>query len=631
MSKTSRTLKNLRRFPNSPFPLLSNLESFSNTIGSINEELLSYGLQTRERLEDHPDNWSDVGTQVHLIYHTTLNSKGNRYLRRQYKRLNQYRNQRDWKSYWQHSWTLMQHSLIFRISSLNSWKPLWYKELEPWKIGKIFKHLNRILSFTELQTQIRNVWIESPKGKWRQLGIPPMSWRLYLHMLNMFISYLYDPSLPKHLYDGFLFGRGCKSWWENLLWSPLLQEYPHLLEVDLSSGFPNLSLHTVRKALINDGMIPLSIINLILTHLRSPLKESETFPTLETFIENQMNRSWRTGERSVHMGLGISPILFVISLNWVLRKQNLLNKDLIYKWYADDGSFYLTTKGALNLLKNKNLKWIITQLLRGQNPLISNLNEEELLKQSGIKFCPKKSRFVKLFHIWITPYISLGLKLSTPQSIAHQLWSRLRGLNTTLNLSGHTRGRSANPLTGKQSTEPSRKPLNLPNSKNTSTLNLSLLKEKYRLYFGLIQSYLYTHSNLRQVSKNLINTSLLGILKDRMKWKKNRKIQLPLSLYNSGSKLTELLIQLQDKNNPPPLEYKLLYPNIRTLHLKWSRPLLEVTNLKIPNPLKEEDKLDETDYFRKYSELQLNASEIQQWKNKYDSQKERLSRKYAKS
>jgi hypothetical protein len=56
MSKTSRTLKNLRRFPNSPFPLLSNLESFSNTIGSINEELLSYGLQTRERLEDHPDN-----------------------------------------------------------------------------------------------------------------------------------------------------------------------------------------------------------------------------------------------------------------------------------------------------------------------------------------------------------------------------------------------------------------------------------------------------------------------------------------------------------------------------------------------------------------------------------------------
>jgi hypothetical protein len=114
------------------------------------------------------------------------------------------------------------------------------------------------------------------------------------------------------------------------------------------------------------------------------------------------------------------------------------------------------------------------------------------------------------------------------------------------------------------------------------------------------------------VSKNLINTSLLGILKDRMKWKKNRKIQLPLSLYNSGSKLTELLIQLQDKNNPPPLEYKLLYPNIRTLHLKWSRPLLEVTNLKIPNPLKEEDKLDETDYFRKYSELQLNASEIQQ-------------------
>jgi len=42
------------------------------------------------------------------------------------------------------------------------------------------------------------------------------------------------------------------------------------------------------------------------------------------------------------MGLGISPILFVITLNWALQRSNLTDSHFQHKWYADDGSFYFT-------------------------------------------------------------------------------------------------------------------------------------------------------------------------------------------------------------------------------------------------------------------------------------------------
>jgi len=63
------------------------------------------------------------------------------------------------------------------------------------------------------------------------------------------------------------------------------------MEVDLSSGFPNLSLHSVRSALLSDGLIPSNLVELIMHHLKSPLIEALRFPTLETYIENKKNQA----------------------------------------------------------------------------------------------------------------------------------------------------------------------------------------------------------------------------------------------------------------------------------------------------------------------------------------------------
>lgn len=162
----------------------------------------------------------------------------------------------------------------------------------------------------------------------------------------MFISYIYSPYLSKDKYDGFLYQRGCKSWWDHLLWSPILKTYTSLIEVDFSSGFPNLSLHCIKnkktkKALESDQLLPPNLINLIITHLQTYSTKAVSFPTLETYIENHENLVWKKSCRSVPMGIGISPILFVISLNWALNQIDLLKSNAQMKWYADDGSIFL--------------------------------------------------------------------------------------------------------------------------------------------------------------------------------------------------------------------------------------------------------------------------------------------------
>lgn len=128
LSKDERNLLHKKRYSNSPFPLLSNMERFSKTIGSWNEELQLFGLKTREKLLDHSDNTDLVGNQIHLCYFHTHNNKANKYLKRQYRRLEKYRSQLSITNYWKLSWNLMSESFSFRTASLSSWRPLL-----PWK------------------------------------------------------------------------------------------------------------------------------------------------------------------------------------------------------------------------------------------------------------------------------------------------------------------------------------------------------------------------------------------------------------------------------------------------------------------------------------------------------------------
>lgn len=623
--KDERQLNTYRRYNDSPFPLLTNIEYFKNSIGGWNKELKEFGLNNRAKL-DEPCTSSHTGNRIHLISKRTLNCKGNISLRKQYKRLQYYRSTKQISNYWILSWNLMKHSLSFRLACLSSWKPLWYKELRLQELNKLWKDLSCIINLQQIRTNIYNVWIESPKGKWRQLGVPNKPWRLYLHMLNMFISYIYSPNLDSAIYDGFIYQRGCKSWWETVIWSDLLTKYSWIMEVDFSSGFPNLNLHIVRRALLEDGLIPENIINLILNHLKSKLIEAPYFPTLETYIENCENKPWRASDRSVHMGLGISPILYVITCSWALKQINLYCETFKYKWYADDGSFYFQTSWLIQFLYNMKLNSLWNCIKHLENPIIFELNNLPLFQETGLKFCTKKSRIIKALNIWIRSYKSLGLELFTHASYLNQLWSNITNQPIPLNLKGSTRGRGANPLKGKLPTTGSQQLLDF-HSDNNKRLNFTLMKSKYQSYFGYLMSRLYAPNNPNQPKpQGLLSTcqkgSLLWTILTRQ-GKKYLQKSYNLHLYNAGSKMSELWLQIL-KGNKTTISVDSQIKKYLTID--WQVSGQSILTENIENPLKEPSSNQwAQDYFKKYSEIELTEEQISNYKKLYANHLKEIS------
>ena len=630
LSKDVRGPSWKQRYPDSPFPLLSSVETYKNSIGSWNEELKLYGLKSRLKLQDYPTvNLPEVGTHIYLSYVHNINKKSNKYLRYQYKQLSKYRKHHQVKDYWKLSWYLMQHSWSYRIASLNSWKPRWYKELSYLQLQQIFRALHSILSFRVLKTQITNVWIESPKGKWRQLCIPPKGWRLYLHMLNQFISYLHEPRLSKSVYHGFIFNRGCKSWWEDLIWSDRLESFPYLMEVDLSSGFPNCSHHYLQRSLKESSLYPLPILNLILQHVRSPLLRNTTFPTFKTYVEDRMNAVWRTGNRSVPMGMGISPILFVIFLSHQLRVHRLWNSEFHYMFYADDGSFFFTWRGLQTYLHHRQLSILdlVNSIMTTPNGLLSILNSDEELSSSGIKFCSEKSRLIKLSDLWLRPLSSLGLQLYlTPSSWVQYIekFLDLEFFNLELQLKGNTRGRGDNPLTGKTGTKGSQTRLIDLGKLSSVDLDYPTLKKKLRQYFGLIQNQLYASESLRPQPP----TSRWGkikagsMLQNLFRHKSILSEVIKFDPYTIGTQLNKLLLEINSGTKIEPTQL----PLDRELTIPWTPINTRILEQTIPDDLQGKS-VQSNDYFTKFSELNLNSTQLGKLQEEYDLLQKSLNRK----
>jgi len=623
LSHDSRNVSNKKRHKNSPFPYLSSMEEFSNTIGDWNEELASFGITARKKYGDTDLEGEILGTRITLSRTTSLNLKSNQYLKRQYNRLAQYRNNSQTSEYWKLSWTLMCKSWSFRLACLNSWCSTWYKTMKICQVKSLFKCLNRILVFEEVQTPIKNLWIESPKGKYRQLNIPKPGWRFYYHILNMFLSYIYEPHLPKSVYDGFIYNRGCKSWWEGLIWGPWLSKYRNIVESDMSSGFPNLNLEVVKQALTQDGLLPISYINLIITHLKSPLVAAKRFPTFSSYVEHVYNKSWRMSNRSVPMGIGISPILFVITFDWCLRSQQIQNPHLEYKAYADDLSFYFNLSGFRTLISRLKLSklWLLKELLYGRNILISALNSPSLFHHAGLRFCPQKSGLVRFLGLWLKPFKSLGLQLYTDVSPWSQIPYLLSMISLPLNLMGYTRGRAANPLSGKSATPASRVLLNFRKSVTSLPLTYSLMVKSFRKYFGLLMSKLYSSKEVEpNFSVNSDAHSYLWLItKNRPRNKKLRTNHIHLDLYNSGSEINRLFLSV-NKYNHLDDKWNRVCPNLeRSLRQNW-----QLTSVAYPSIVSDgliPNLPPDYGYFSKYSELTLSPEELSNLKASYENHK----------
>jgi hypothetical protein len=101
----------------------------------------------------------------------------------------------------------------------------------------------------------------------------------------------------------------------------------------------------------------------------------------------------------------------------------------------------------LSLIQSVPNGWNISlwSLITNQNIIYSLFNSFPLFQEAGLRLCVKKSRWVRINKLWIRPYTSLGLKLTTPFSLMKQLLYLIQLREIPLELSGHIRGRGSNP------------------------------------------------------------------------------------------------------------------------------------------------------------------------------------------
>lgn len=83
LQKDDKAMSGKTRYNGSPFPLLTNIEFFRNSVGEWNKELLEFGIKTRNKYNKE----QLVGTHIYLSYEDRNTNRINSYLKRQYRRL----------------------------------------------------------------------------------------------------------------------------------------------------------------------------------------------------------------------------------------------------------------------------------------------------------------------------------------------------------------------------------------------------------------------------------------------------------------------------------------------------------------------------------------------------------------
>ena len=136
-----------------------------------------------------------------------------------------------------------------------------------------------------------------------------------------------------------------------------------------------------------------------------------------------------------------------------------------------------------------------------------------------------------------------------------------------MQLRGSTRGRGANILTGRPGTQGSQTILAYNNKKTSDQLDYSKLISQYRKYFGLILANLYASPVTKSPEPPIAETppkfTIIKRVKKYLKKKPRLSRELRLNEYNSGSKLSELLLQV-NRTNP----HEVLHPNYFIIHRK---------------------------------------------------------------
>lgn len=535
----------------SPFGLLANVSEFDIKQGDYNEYMLKYGCKVRGKKDEitFPDgNWE----KQYFKRNFQSTAKANAFLRRQYKMLLHARDAGNSKLYWNKAMWLIHFSAAFHLATINNFKPTWYKTIKVVEMRALLRAAQKILVSMKTRPELMECWIQSPYPKWRSLAIPQRKWRFIIRMYTDMLAFWLEPKLPRASYHGFIFGRGTKTWWEEVIENRLNK--PYIYEFDLKAFFHQVSKSSALEALAGEGGVPRGLASYLVSLCDGPIrrKAMEHLPSAEAKVERLINFEWSLGDRGLPMGIGLSPMIGIWTFHTAM-KEALPEMEKSMVSYADDASLFIQKEileKIRELGKNLQIKYPeadINVSEEGPFEISKVFNWIPSFKKSGIVLSEEKSRWVKYADKWLRNYKSLGL-----------IYTAIEGKPTIM---ASTRGCPANPILGLKGRSPSSLKLDWPlvaettlsngikyltDASTARNLDLGRLWKEERRMFGLILARLYTGSINNDIKQNFSIRSEPGSLLDIIVRSHRKSVirRLGLNCFTASSFCNKIVLDL---------------------------------------------------------------------------------------
>jgi len=170
-----------------------------------------------------------------MEFKTWKNDKANLYIDYMFRRLSQEVRLGKYPKAVDTIWQLM-NSSAYQVSALNHVLENWHRKLTYKQVKWVIKDVKRLVKSRSTALKYKRVYLDE-KNKIRPLGVPAISWRIYLHMYNNCIVEwrLVTEGQKQH---GYLPKRGVITAWFKLA-SKLNQ--PNIYEADFKGFFDNVT------------------------------------------------------------------------------------------------------------------------------------------------------------------------------------------------------------------------------------------------------------------------------------------------------------------------------------------------------------------------------------------------------
>lgn len=227
----------------------------------------------------------------HDIYHEPHPemAKCNKYLMKQYSRLNKHAAAQNETAYEKISMTLLQQSQSYKVMAFNRKYHGWFYKTKGSSMKKVFNAVGELTRTMPTQMDYHRSWIPKGENQWgRPLGVPKMAWRVFLYMQYGIIDPWLDNNNAKAPWQhGGFRGKGTKTFIEQLIREKFLKR-PFIYEFDLKGYFNNITHASIIQALSTVKM-PLFMKSYIQEFLKSRPTGYKSMPPSDQLREERGN------------------------------------------------------------------------------------------------------------------------------------------------------------------------------------------------------------------------------------------------------------------------------------------------------------------------------------------------------